>query len=85
MIEGRLFVDPAQHATTEEMKVKSNKILTDVRHLATVFLVMNPCTIDLGVSAMVAYVFSASIRRHRQQHWRKRFLARQECDDYVKF
>ena len=40
LIEGRLFVDPAQHATTEEMKVKSNKILNDVRHLAAVFLVM---------------------------------------------
>ena len=42
-------------------------------------------TVDLRVCAMVAYVSRASIPRRRRQHSRTRILARQECDDYLKF
>ena len=39
--------------------------------------------IDLQVGAMVAHVTTGTIRRRQLQ--RKRILARQECDDLVKF
>ena len=42
-------------------------------------------TVDLRVSAMVAYVSRASTRRRRRQQRRKSILARQECDGQVKF
>ena len=42
-------------------------------------------TVDLRVSAIVAYGSRASSQRSRRQHCLKRILAWQECDDCVKF
>ena len=72
MIEVELFVDPAQDATTGEMRVKSNKYWNEVRYLATAFLVMK--VRELPLKEVLTSVIAIRTNWHVTQYMPIRYV-----------